>query len=879
MTIDPVCGMTVDENSAKWVSEHQGQVFSFCAEGCKKAFEENPEQFLNGKEPVEKQHNGHGEAPCKKRELQNITLPVAGMHCAGCASSIERKLRATAGVAEALVNLTTENAHVRYNPEIANRTDLVKAVQEAGYDVREEEATTVLQIEGMHCTGCANTVARFIRNVTGVKEAAVTFATEKAVITHDSSVAPPEALVQAVRAAGYDVIEKTSANKSTLVGEQLARAARYRQLMSWAWSITAPIMLLMLAEMLFGWTLPYLDVIFLVAAFPVVFWVGAETHKSAVNVVRHGGTNMDVLISLGSLAAFATGVAAFFLPVASYAAVAAMIICFHVTGRFLEFRAKGRTSKAIQELLTLEARTARILVNGREQEVAVEDLNPGDLMLVRPGEKIPTDGIVVKGQSSVDESLATGESLPVEKAAGNEVIGATLNKQGVLHVRATRVGKDTFLSQVIRLVEECQATRVPIQEFADRVTAVFVPAILVLAAATFAVWLIFRAAFDSVALWAAQFVPWINPELGAVSLAIFAAVAVLVIACPCALGLATPTVLMVASGLGAQNGILIRNGAAIQTMQEVDTVVLDKTGTVTKGRPEVTEIVTAGKISEKEFLRFAASAEQNSEHPLAQAAVKKAREQGLDLLEAQGFEAVPGKGLQCKIENVEVLLGNQRWLATRGIRTGSLQGAMAKLEGEGKTVVLAAIDKQLVGLLAIADTLKEDSVEAVAKLKALGLKTVMITGDNARTAQAVARLVKIDQVIAEVLPQDKSNEIKRLQMQGRRVLMVGDGINDAPALTQADVGMAIGTGTDIAIESSDITLVRGDLSSIVTALTLSRATFRKIKQNLFWAFFYNLVMIPIAAVGLLHPALAEAAMAASSVNVVTNALRLKRVQL
>ena len=879
MAKDPVCQMEVEEATARWTSTYQGRTFYFCAQGCKETFDAAPERYLNSKEEanqaVEEQEGGSGETPSA---VEEAVLPISGMHCAGCATTVERKLGQVEGVKQARVNLATEKAFVQFDPNLVAPDVLAQAVRDAGYDVKEETQKTVLEVKGMHCTGCAQTVEKSLKKVPGVEDASVTFATEKAVVVHRPEVSA-EQLAEAVRAAGYDVAEQVSEEKTSIVDEQMARVQRYRRLMTWGWAITAPIMIVMFGHMAFGWSLPHLELLFLLASIPVVFWVGADTHRSSWNVLRHGGTNMDVLITLGSLAAFATGVAALWLPVASYAAIAAMIICFHVTGRYLEFRAKGRTSQAIQKLLTLEAKTARILRDGEEEEVPVERLQPGDVMVVRPGDKIPTDGVVIKGESAVDESLATGESLPVEKKPGDEVIGATINKYGVLHVKATRVGKDTFLSQVVRLVEECQTTKVPIQEFADRVTAVFVPIIIVLALITFAAWMVFAGTFHELAVWASGFVPWVNPELGQISLAIFAAVAVLVIACPCALGLATPTVLMVASGMGAEHGILIRNGAAIQTMQEIDTVVFDKTGTVTKGQPEVTDVRPLNGVSAAELLTYAASAEKSSEHPLAQAIVKKAEEEGVRLLEAEQFEALPGRGVRCKIERHDVELGNVTFMSSNGYELDAAQSYVRDFEEAGKTVVLVGLDHKLAGLLAIADTVKPDSAEAIAQLKALGLKTVMLTGDNAVTARHIAQQVGIDEVVAEVLPQDKTEKLQELQRQGRKVLMVGDGINDAPALTQADVGMAIGTGTDIAIESSDITLVRGELSAVVQAFRLSRATFRKIKQNLFWAFFYNVIMIPIAMLGLLHPALAEAAMAASSVNVVSNSLRLRKVRL
>lgn len=881
MAADPVCGMEVDVQTSRWSSEHEREIYYFCAEGCKRSFDAAPEKYLNPAKPVAAGESLQWDetSTLAPGEMAQVTLPVTGMHCAGCANAIERKLGNTPGVTEAVVNLTMEKAHVKYNPSLVRIQDLVQAVQSAGYDVKQDERKIILKITGMHCTGCANNVEKSIAKVDGVTDVSVTFATEQAVVTHDANLVQMDHLAKAVRAAGYDVLEETQESKTSFVDDQMARVARYRKLMTWAWGITGPMMLVMLGHMLFNWHIPGLELLFLLAAAPVVFWVGVETHKSSLNVLRHGGTNMDVLITLGSVAAFFTGIAALFLPVASYAAVAAMIICFHITGRYLEFKAKGRTSQAIRKLLTLEAKSARILVDGEEKEIAAEDLMPGDIMLVKPGEKIPTDGVVVKGRSYVDESIATGESLPVERQEEDEVLGATINKEGVLHVRATRVGKDTFLAQVVRLVEECQGTKVPIQEFADRVTTIFVPTIIVLAIATLLGWLLFDDAFQAVAQWGAQFLPWLNPDLSPVSLAIFAAVAVLVIACPCALGLATPTVLMVASGIGAQNGILIRNGAAIQALQEIDTIVLDKTGTITKGTPEVTDIIPIDSFSKDDVLRLAAAAEQNSEHPLAQAVVEQSRQEGIKLSSATQFQAMPGKGIHCRIADADVKVGNPRWLAETGVAENGVHDRILGFEEQGKTVILLAVNDKLAGVIAVADAIKEDSAKAIAELSRRGLRTVMLTGDNARTARFVADLVGIDETISEVLPEDKVNQIKRLQEEGRRVLMVGDGINDAPALTQADVGMAIGTGTDIAIESSDVTLVRGDLSSVVKALRLSRATFKKIKQNLFWAFFYNVVMIPVAMLGLLHPALAEAAMAASSVNVVSNSLRLRKTRL
>jgi Cu+-exporting ATPase len=620
------------------------------------------------------------------------------------------------------------------------------------------------------------------------------------------------------------------------------------------------------------------DLGMILLALPVLLWVGRKTFTGAWAAVRHGTANMDSLIALGSGVSLLTGPASFFFPVANYAGVAAMIMAFHLTGRYVEETAKGRASQAIRKLLELGAKTARILLDGKEVEVAVEEVKVGDVMVVRPGEKIPTDGVILEGESAIDESMATGESMPVNKQPGNEVIGATVNQEGLLKVRAGKVGKDTFLSQVIKLVEECQGSKVPIQEFADRVTAVFVPVVLGIALLTLAVWIFFPSLMNSLAQ-AGTFLPWVNPDLGVWTLAIVSTVAVLVIACPCALGLATPTALMVGSGMGAENGILIRSGEAIQTLKDVGIVVFDKTGTVTKGKPEVTDIMPVNGYDPEAVLRLAASAERGSEHPLGRAIVEKAQSQDLVLAEPVGFQAVRGKGVVVTVDGERVLVGSRRLLDEHDVDPALLEADLTRLEGEAKTAMLVSVNGTLAGLVAVADTLKEDSVSAIGELHEMGLQTAMITGDNRRTAEAIARVVGIDHVLAEVLPDGKVAEVQKLQERFGLVGFVGDGINDAPALTQANVGIAIGTGTDIAIEASDVTLVSGHLSGVVSAIKLSRATFRKIRQNLFWAFFYNVVMIPLAFIGWMHPVLAEIAMATSSITVVSNANVLRRTNI
>ena len=613
-------------------------------------------------------------------------------------------------------------------------------------------------------------------------------------------------------------------------------------------------------------------------ALPILFWVGRRTYRSGFMAVVHGYANMDTLITLGTGVSLLTGPASFFFPVANYAGVSAMIMAFHLTGRYVEETAKGRASQAIRKLLELGAKTARILRDGSEVEVSIEEVLVGDVMVVRPGEKIPTDGVILEGESAVDESMATGESMPVNKRPGDEAIGATVNQEGLLKVQASRVGRDTFLAQVIKLVEEAQGSKVPIQEFADRITGVFVPVVMGIAVLTLLAWISVPGLMQPLVR-AGSFLPWVSADIGVVTLAIVSTVAVLVIACPCALGLATPTALMVGSGMGAEHGILIRSGEAIQTLKDVKIVVFDKTGTITKGKPEVTDIVTEAGFDEEELLHAAASAEWGSEHPLGRAIVDRAQLGALALDEPQEFQAFRGRGVVATVDGRQVLVGSRRLMGDYELDPAPLEDVLRRLEEEAKTAMLVAVDGKMAGVVAVADTLKEDSVDAIEELRRIGLETAMITGDNQRTAAAIARRVGIDHVLAEVLPEGKVAEVQKLQEQFGLVAFVGDGINDAPALKQANVGIAIGTGTDIAIEASDVTLVRGELTSVVEAITLSQATFRQIKQNLFWAFFYNIVMIPLAIVGWMHPVLSEIAMAISSITVVTNANTLRRVDI
>ena len=737
-----------------------------------------------------------------------------------------------------------------------------------------------LPIKGMTCTSCAQSIEKNLKKKKGVHSAHVNLATEKVAISYDPIQITLEKIAEAIEETGYQVMAQEEA-KEEGVSEEEGKMLQARRRMFWAWGFTVPVIAWMIPEMILGKAWPsrlVFDLGMVILATPVMFWIGWPTLRSAGRAIFHKSANMDVLIAMGTIASYATGFTTLFFPIANYAGVAAMIFAFHLTGRYIETMAKGRASQAIKKLLELGVKTARILVDGKEKEVPIEEVKLGDVMLVRPGEKIPTDGKIIEGDSAVDESMATGESMPVRKKKGDEAIGATVNQQGLLKVKATKVGKDTFLSQVIKMVEECQGSKVPIQEFADRVTSYFVPTILIVAALTFILWLIFPGALKVVGVWATSFVPWVNPNLGILTLAIFATVAVLVIACPCALGLATPTALMVGSGMGAENGILIREGAAIQTLKDVHTVVFDKTGTITKGKPGVTDIIPAKGFKVEEVLGLAASVEVGSEHPLGQAMVKEAKEKGISLVEPKDFEAVTGKGVKARLNGKEVLVGSRK-LVVQARGADLMERALKRLEEEAKTAMLVAIDDRIAGVIAVADILKEDSIQAIRELEKMGIETAIITGDNRGTAEAIARKVGISRVLAEVLPDGKVDEIKRLQTEVGTVAMVGDGINDAPALTQANVGIAIGTGTDIVIEASDVTLIGGNLSGVVSAIKLSRATFRKIRQNLYWAFGYNMAAIPIAILGLLHPVIAEAAMAFSSISVVTNANRLKRVNI
>jgi Cu+-exporting ATPase len=798
--------------------------------------------------------------------MKKVVLPIEGMHCVNCAQTIEKALQGK-GI-KAVVNFAGEEAVIEYDPDTTTVNDIVKIVQDTGYDVKKKVVEA--SITDMHCATCAVNISNALTKKEGVLTANVNYASEKAYVEY-VPILDERDLVKTIKDAGYTATIGVPEEETE---ESKFKNARKRMVL--AWMFTIPIMVWMLPHMITGKAFPTMmihNMGMVILAGLVLFLPGRDTYVSAVKSVMHGAANMDVLILMGTASSFLTGFLAFFTPLESFAGVAGMIMAFHLTGRYVEARAKGTASQAIKKLLELGAKTATIIRNGEEKEVPIEEVQVNDVMVVRPGEKIPTDGIVVEGESAVDESMATGESLPVTKRVNDEVIGASVNQMGLLKVRATKVGKDTFLSQVIRMVKEAQGSKVPIQRFADKITSYFVPAVLVLASISFVMWLFIPETLHSIAVSASFYLPWVNPSLGVYTLAVFAAVAVLVIACPCALGLATPTSIMVSTGLGAQNGILIRSGEAMQVMQDIHTIVFDKTGTITKGAPEVTD-VRGDKV-----LEIAASVEAGSEHPLGKALVDAAVKKGVTLLDIDEFSAISGKGVTAVIQGKKALVGNKKLMKDYTIDIKEFSEVSDKLEAEGKTSMLVAFDKKVIGVIALADTLKDDSVQAITELKRMGIETAILTGDNKRTAEAIARQVGIDRVLAEVLPDQKVEEIKRLQKEVKIVGMVGDGINDAPALAQADVGFALGTGTDIAIESSDVTLVQGDLTGVVKALKLSRATFRNIKQNLFWAFGYNVVAIPIAMLGLLHPVIAEIAMASSSITVVSNANRLRRANI
>lgn len=812
---------------------------------------------------------GYREAFEMSEQTKEAVLPITGMTCAACAVRIEKGLKKVEGVEDANVNFALERTSIKYNPSVTNIDDVKKKINDLGYHVSSEKAE--LNIIGMTCAACATRIEKGLNKLEGVTKASVNLTLESATVEYTPSQVNPSDLIKRVEKLGYQASLKDDQKEEV---EDLKAKELQAQQGKFLFSLilSFPLLWAMVSHFTFT-SFIYLPELFmnpwvqLALATPVQFIVGKQFYEGAYKALRNKSANMDVLVALGTSAAYFYSL---FLSIASigsngqmvelYYETSAVLITLIILGKLFEVRAKGRSSDAIKKLMGLQAKTATIIRNGVEQETPLEDVIVGDIFIVKPGEKIPVDGEIIEGRSALDESMLTGESVPVDKSVGDSVIGATINKNGVLKVKAKKVGRDTALAQIIKVVEEAQGSKAPIQRLADHISGIFVPIVVGIAFITFLVWFI-----------------WIAP--GNFAEALEKMIAILVIACPCALGLATPTSIMAGSGRAAEFGVLFKGGEHLERTHRLTTILLDKTGTVTNGAPVLTDVIVAKGFDENQFLQVVGSAEKQSEHPLAQAIVTGILQRNIQLTDVEEFEAIPGYGIKAKVNGQLILAGTRKLMQKHMITVSQALHIMEKLEENGKTAMLIAIDNQYAGLVAVADTIKDTSKEAVKRLKDMGLEVIMITGDNKRTAKAIASEAGIDQVVAEVLPEGKAEEVKNLQQNGKIVAMVGDGINDAPALAIADIGMAIGTGTDVAMEAADITLIRGDLNSIADAIFISKKTIRNIKQNLFWAFAYNSLGIPIAAIGLLAPWLAGAAMAFSSVSVVLNALRLQRVKL
>ncbi|MBD0383158.1 heavy metal translocating P-type ATPase [Paenibacillus sedimenti] len=803
-------------------------------------------------------------------EQQQTIFQITGMTCAACANRIEKGLNKLEGVEGATVNFALEQASVVYDPSKVNRSQMEQKIQSLGYDTAKE--TMDFQITGMTCAACATRIEKGLNKMPGVAKATVNLALETAHVEYTPSSVSVNDLIKKVESLGYKAAPKQEEQKDA--GDHRKKEIkRQKTKLVISAVLSFPLLWAMVSHFSFT-SFIWLPELFmnpwfqLALATPVQFIIGRQFYVGAYKALRNGSANMDVLVALGTSAAYFYSL---YLTIQSlnshghhqvemYYETSSVLITLILLGKLFEALAKGRSSEAIKTLMGLQAKTALVIREGQEISIPVEEVVVNDVIVVKPGEKIPVDGVVSEGVSSVDESMLTGESIPVEKRSGDHAIGATINKNGVLKIQATKVGKETALAQIIKVVEEAQGSKAPIQRVADTISGIFVPIVVGIAIVTFCIW-------------------YFAVDPGSFANALEKAIAVLVIACPCALGLATPTSIMAGSGRAAELGVLFKGGEHLEATHRVDAIILDKTGTVTKGKPGLTDVILADGGNEQQFLRWVGAAEKNSEHPLAEAIVAGIKEKGVDLPATEEFEAIPGFGIRAIVEGKEMLIGTRKLMNKYDVQAESAFDVMNRLEESGKTAMLVAIDRTYAGMVAVADTIKETSKEAVHRLKNLGIKVVMITGDNERTAKAIAAEAGIDNVLAEVLPEGKAAEVKKLQEQGMKVAMVGDGINDAPALATADIGMAIGTGTDVAMEAADVTLMRGDLNSIPDAIFMSKKTMANIKQNLFWALAYNVIGIPIAALGFLAPWLAGAAMALSSVSVVLNALRLQRIKL
>ncbi|MDQ1002845.1 Cu+-exporting ATPase [Neobacillus niacini] len=802
-------------------------------------------------------------------EIKETNFQITGMTCAACATRIEKGLKKIEGVKEANVNLALEKSTIKYDPEVVSEQDFQKKIQSLGYDVVKEKVE--FDITGMTCAACANKIEKRLNKLNGVEKATVNLALETAVVEYNPEQVSVTEMKESIKKLGYILEQKKDSAGEQVDHRQMAIEKQQGKFIFSA-ILSFPLLWAMVSHFEFT-SFIWLPEMFmnpwvqLALATPVQFIVGKQFYVGAYKALRNKSANMDVLVSLGTSAAYfyslylsirSIGFGAYMVEL--YYETSAVLITLILLGKLFEAKAKGRSSEAIKKLMGLQAKNATVVRDGQEMIIPIEEVLEGDIVYVKPGEKVPVDGEIVEGQSAVDESMLTGESIPIDKTIGDNVIGSTINKNGFLKIKATKVGKDTALAHIIKVVEEAQGSKAPIQRLADVISGIFVPIVVGIAIITFLVWYFA-----------------VNPGDFADALEKF--IAVLVIACPCALGLATPTSIMAGSGRAAEFGILFKGGEHLETTHRLDTIILDKTGTVTNGKPSLTDVILAEGMDEKEFLTLVGTAERNSEHPLAEAIVEGIKAKGINLGSSDTFEAIPGFGIQSTVSGKQLLIGTRRLMAKDNINVQEELAKMENLEKQGKTAMLVAIDGSYAGIVAVADTIKDTSKEAIARLHKMGLEVVMITGDNTQTAQAIADQVGIKKVIAEVLPEGKAEEVKKLQQAGKKVAMVGDGINDAPALATADIGMAIGTGTDVAMEAADITLIKGDLNSIADAIFMSKKTITNIKQNLFWALAYNVIGIPIAAVGFLAPWLAGAAMAFSSVSVVLNALRLQRIKL